>query len=1272
MPRLSSLLRGRSLASAVGVLSILALGGCPVAQTPRVPEQQGQQQQTPPPQQPGGEETLPRPIPPPPGGETATSGPGSTTPINEPPPSGGGGGGGGGQTGGQVGGGGQTGGTANVQVDGPTADQFVDPTLPGAQPINISYQLQGLGAGLITKVELVAARDNDDDGEPDNGEILEGLVQALDTQGLSDGSNTASFNAQRTVDLNLLSNGFGRFLVGIRIFATDGSQKVAWAAGHVVVDTVAPTLVSFSPTQDLLLSRDANLPITVQTQDNSPHTIEILLDPDGTPDNGNEITIDRISTQGNSASITKNEDLSNVASGTYTTSVRVSDGVHGVTAQGGIISLTRRLIGTIDLNDLGDRGFIMRGFNFNDLAGSAMAAVPDLDGDGNGELIVVSRYGKPFLIQDNGIGFGEAYLVYGESGRISGIRELNSVGRGGLDGLVFAGIRTPVNVQQPGQPSSVRWTLGMASVTAIPDMDGDDLPELVFGFPRVESVSLAETSPLVQGQNNTTFPDLPGMGSLEFNAFVPPDTWNTNMAQFTRGGIVIVSSHNSLLRNRNRLNRKFDRVLDLHEVGQLFTNMRRPNLELYVIDVAPDVNDPFGCEDCIVCTNCNGPPGEPPCNPPTNPDGSPGEPEPPESFGDCLGISDNCFETFYERWIVAWDTVFDNQGPGGFLGPWSIPPIDPPLANPTPFPFSAAVLDLTLPPSLRCDDLDADGTPDGCEFANAFWVWGPPPLPFPCTTAVGLPAWNAQTDSDLDGFSDTVWTGFYGPETSILEPIGARVLGQAVDDEFGMSVSADDFFLYISAPNRTPTQSYVPQLPTAQRNEAGVVYQLRTNVGSPTLAQLWMEPGTRPDPNDPNTMIGLAWPFVDAEIPNRADTSMPVPHQYVIEDVGSARSNAGVVTPADDQSVPYPFPAPSSQLSFDCPPPFENARAAGLQAPFCTLVDNYTGGQAGYYVRGAAEIVGPHGRAHISNVRSLGDVNGDGVRDFAVGSADIRLDVGGGPSSPVVGGIFIVYGRPTGTEGDYLLEQLTLDPSDQHRLDGVFVHGTTDGETLARVFADAGDVNGDGFADVIIGNEGRDVDGNADAGEAIVLFGSTSLISPAGGWAPEEIPESRAIRFVGAHAGDQAGANVEAADVDGDGFTDLLIAAPGLDYDRNNDGTIDPNEVDVGGVYLIYGGPDLLDLSQPIRLADVGTRTLPGALLIGRQAGDQAGGGSKTVSGVNPDPTAPDVVITSQGIARLGDIDGDGREDFAISAMLADPNGKTDAGEVYVLYGRGD
>ena len=90
----------------------------------------------------------------------------------------------------------------------------------------------------------------------------------------------------------------------------------------------------------------------------------------------------------------------------------------------------------------------------------------------------------------------------------------------------------------------------------------------------------------------------------------------------------------------------------------------------------------------------------------------------------------------------------------------------------------------------------------------------------------------------------TFWTGFYPPDSEpfvdfqVVDPngvptgdalysrLGARVLGQAVDDEFGTSISNDGRFVFMSAPRRTARMRDVPEL-AADRSNSGVVYQMR-------------------------------------------------------------------------------------------------------------------------------------------------------------------------------------------------------------------------------------------------------------------------------------------------------------------------------------------------------------------------------------------------------------------------------------------------------------
>jgi hypothetical protein len=269
--------------------------------------------------------------------------------------------------------------------------------------------------------------------------------------------------------------------------------------------------------------------------------------------------------------------------------------------------------------------------------------------------------------------------------------------------------------------------------------------------------------------------------------------------------------------------------------------------------------------------------------------------------------------------------------------------------------------------------------------------------------------------------------------------------------------------------------------------------------------------------------------------------------------------------------------------------------------------------------------------------------------------------------------VFIVYGRSSGVEGDYLLEQLALGKSDAQRLSGVLLQGKSVGENLARTFDAAGDFNGDGIADVVVGNEQADNGTGPAAGEVIVLLGSSSLESPIGGWTTTDaVNAGVAIRFFSSNSGDLVGANVAGAsnvdadfnDVNGNGIRDLgeaglsdiLISAPGAEGGR-------------GAVYLIYGKPGL---SGNIDLSLVGTVDLPGVKFVGREMGDQLGAGEKVITGTRPDDPTGTISAYSRGMASLGFIDDDPYIDIAISSMLADPGGKTDAGEVYVIYGRGD
>jgi len=249
-----------------------------------------------------------------------------------------------------------------------------------------------------------------------------------------------------------------------------------------------------------------------------------------------------------------------------------------------------------------------------------------------------------------------------------------------------------------------------------------------------------------------------------------------------------------------------------------------------------------------------------------------------------------------------------------------------------------------------------------------------------------------------------------------------------------------------------------------------------------------------------------------------------------------------------------------------------------------------------------------------SSVTAAGDVNGDGIDDILVGA--LFNDEGGTDDE---GAAYLFFGA-TDLSGTKALAG--ADSAD------VTFLGKAANDYLGIVISGAGDVNGDGFDDLLISGRNNDDGANPNAGAAYIFFGASDL----SGTKALGLGASADVTFLGKAANDLFGVSVSGAgDINGDGFDDVIIGA------QDNDDGATGN----GGAAYVFFGSATMSGTKDTGNADEDVR------FLGKATGDKLG----------------------SSVAGVGDVNGDGFDDVMVGAQLNNDGGSNDEGAAYIFFG---
>lgn len=274
-------------------------------------------------------------------------------------------------------------------------------------------------------------------------------------------------------------------------------------------------------------------------------------------------------------------------------------------------------------------------------------------------------------------------------------------------------------------------------------------------------------------------------------------------------------------------------------------------------------------------------------------------------------------------------------------------------------------------------------------------------------------------------------------------------------------------------------------------------------------------------------------------------------------------------------------------------------------------------------------ILGKNYGDFLGSSLGSGDIDGDGIDDIITGAPPA---CGPGENRIGSGEIYVIYGDeglPDIREIDLMLTTVT------HTI----IYGMHADDHLGSSIC-SGDINGDGYADLVIGAEQASGTLKSDkpaevCGEAYIIYGNSTIRNQ---YQMDMLVTSWPYtRIIGTDAHDQLGFACASGDINGDGYYDAVVVAKWADG-------IDNNRTDCGEVFVLYGNESISEVDI------IEVESYDGAMtrVIGADEGDVAGHS----------------ILSA-------DLDGDGIDELIVGVPAGSGpcNCNNLQGETYIMYG---